>query len=33
VDSLALLRRWRLLPTVDPRQLRADIDAGLDASL
>lgn len=29
----ALLARWRHLPHVDPRQLRADIDAVLDPSL
>jgi antitoxin (DNA-binding transcriptional repressor) of toxin-antitoxin stability system len=29
----ALLARWRHLPTVDPIQLRADIDDLLDASL
>lgn len=28
-----LLARWRHLPHVDPRQLRADIDAVLDPGL
>lgn len=29
----ALLHRWRALPRVEPRKLRADLDAVLDAAL
>jgi prevent-host-death family protein len=29
----ALLDRWRGLPRVDPRKLRADVDAILDAAV
>lgn len=29
----ALLSRWRKLPAVDPRALRADVDEALDARL
>ena len=29
----ALLARWRALPRVDPAQVRADLDALLDAGL
>ena len=28
-----LLRRWRRLPAIDERRLKADIDAALNASL
>ena len=28
-----LLRRWRRLPVIDERRLKADIDAALNASL
>ncbi len=33
LKAAALLARWRHLPTVDPDQLRADVDAVLDPSL
>ncbi len=33
LDAATLLRRWAHLPQVDPRRLRADIDASLDQSL
>lgn len=33
LNSAALLQRWRSLPAVDPRRLRADLDAVLDPRL
>lgn len=33
LSAAALLERWKHLPTVDARKLRADIDAILDMSL
>ena len=33
LPTAALLARWRHLPAVDARQLRADVDRVLDASL
>ena len=33
VGASELLKRWRRLPEVDPRRLRADLDAALDSSL
>ncbi|MGH3765016.1 MAG: type II toxin-antitoxin system Phd/YefM family antitoxin [Pseudonocardiaceae bacterium] len=32
LKATVLLSRWRLLPLVDPRQLRADIDNVIDPS-
>lgn len=33
IPAATLLKRWRQLPPVDARQLRADLDGVLDASL
>jgi prevent-host-death family protein len=33
VRAEALLDRWRALPRVDPRKLRADVDAILDTAV
>ena len=33
LPAATLLARWRRLPPVDPRALRADLDAVLDSSL
>jgi prevent-host-death family protein len=33
LSAEALLERWRKLPAVDPTEVRADIDAVLDARL
>ena len=33
LPAAALLKRWRQLPRVDARQLRADLDGVMDASL
>jgi prevent-host-death family protein len=33
LSAEVLLRRWRRLPSVDSRRLRADLDATLDATL
>lgn len=33
LKATVLLARWRLLPPVDPREVRADIDAVIDPSL
>lgn len=33
IDPQTLLKRWRLLPTVDPDAFRADIDSFLDPTL
>lgn len=33
LDAATLLDRWRNLPPVDPRRLRADIDTALDPAL
>lgn len=33
LDAATLLSRWKNLPQLDPRQLRADIDELLDQSL
>jgi prevent-host-death family protein len=33
LDAASLLARWRNLPSVDPDELRADIDSILDTSL
>lgn len=33
LDAATVLRRWARLPQVDPRRLRADIDAIFDQSL
>ncbi len=33
LSAETLLRRWRLLPRVDPGALRRDVDGLLDASL
>jgi prevent-host-death family protein len=33
VAAAVLLERWRRLPAVDPRRLRSDIDALLDAEV
>jgi prevent-host-death family protein len=33
LSAEALLSRWRRLPAVDPRALRADVDRLLDTSL
>ena len=32
-NAVTLLERWSQLPSVDPRRLRADIDAVIDTSL
>lgn len=32
-SAAILLKRWRRLPAVDPKKLRADIDSFLDAAL
>lgn len=33
LDASALLARWRHIPSVDPVELRRDLDSFLDASL
>lgn len=33
LTAVDLLERWRNVPNVDPKQLRADIDALIDPSL
>ena len=33
LKSTVLLERWRLLPPVDPRRLREDLDAVIDPTL
>ena len=33
LDAATLLERWRHLPSVDPKRLRADVDDVLEASL
>jgi prevent-host-death family protein len=33
LNATALLARWRHVPTVDPQDFRADIDAVMDPSL
>lgn len=33
LSAEAVLARWRRLPAVDPRSLRADVDAVLDSRL
>jgi len=33
LQAVLLLQRWRSLPPVDPRKLRADIDDVLDPAL
>ena len=33
LSSDALIERWRRLPPIDPRELRADLDALIDPSL
>ncbi len=33
LPAATLLKRWRQLPPIDARQLRADLDRVLDASL
>ena len=33
LPAAELLRRWRLLPSLDPRRLRDDIDAVVDTDL
>jgi prevent-host-death family protein len=33
LSANALLERWRRLPAIDPRRMRADIDEALDARI
>ena len=33
LDAVALLDRWRHVPSVDPKRFRADVDGALDASM
>ena len=33
LPASVLVERWSRLPHIDPKQLRADIDAGIDATL